>query len=230
MRLEGMKLIDERIRWSVAFRKRVAEECGKEENACFAGLDEIAGPGIDWRAAGYMKDPLKIVLMLRTPRACVAFRKALLKAHIQWEKSSATTILFLVTAGTTEEHFEELFRICRLNRSLIGRPARVRGQSVDESVSGQPVVLPHAAALCDGELVPLAESTGRIASQFLVPYPPGIPIFIPGLKITKSMVKLVESVIAAEGPNAVHGLFCRGAHAPYYVEVLNRGEEKRLQG
>ena len=42
------------------------------------------------------------------------------------------------------------------------------------------------------------------------------------------MVKLIESVIAAEGPAAVHGLFCRGGHAPCYVEVLNRDEEKRL--
>lgn len=99
-------LVDERLRWAAAFRKRVADECGRPENECFAGLEEIAGRGIDWRASGYMKDPLKIVLMLRSVKACAAFRKALLKAHIQWEKASATTILFLVTAGTAEEHFE----------------------------------------------------------------------------------------------------------------------------
>ena len=39
MRLEGMKLIDERLRWTAAFRKRVSEACGKPENACFAGLE-----------------------------------------------------------------------------------------------------------------------------------------------------------------------------------------------
>ena len=178
MRLEGLKIIDERIRWSVAFRKRVAEECGKDENACFAGLDEIAGPGIDWRAAGYMKDPLKIVLMLRSAKACATFRKALLKAHIQWETASATTILFLVTAGTVEEHFEYLFRVCRQYRNLIGAPKPTgTAKPVIEAVSGQAEVLPHDAALCDGELVTLEESVGRIASQFLVPYPPGVPVF-----------------------------------------------------
>ena len=100
------------------------------------------------------------------------------------------------------------------------------GQSTVQK--GQPVVLPHAAALCDGELVPVEASVGRIASQFLVPYPPGIPVFIPGLRITKEMVRLIEGVIAAEGVSAVHGLFCRGGHAPYYVEVLNADEERRL--
>ena len=230
MRLEGMKLLDERLKWTAEFRARVAAACGRPEEECFAGLADIAGEG-GWAETGYLKDPLKIVLMLRSPQACATFRKALRKAHIQWEKSTSATILFLVTMGTVEEHFEDLFRVCRLNRALIGRPAQAAGApAVNKAVEGQPVVLPHAAALCDGELVPVGESVGRIASQFLVPYPPGIPVFIPGLRITKEMVKLVEGVVAAEGVSAVHGLFCRGGHAPYYVEVLNADEEKRLGG
>ncbi len=229
MRLEGLKILDERIRWVAAFRKRVADMCGKPENQCFAGLEEIAGKGTDWRAQGYMKDPLKIILMLRSAKACAKFRKMLLKAHIQWEKASATTILFLVTAGTVEEHFEYLFRVCRQYKNLIGAPSVSSHTNVMEAVSGQAVVLPHDAALCDGELVPIDQSEGRIASQFLVPYPPGIPVFIPGLRITKSMIKLIHDVIATDGANAVHGLFCRGGHAPYLVEVLNRDEEARVQ-
>ena len=42
------------------------------------------------------------------------------------------------------------------------------------------------------------------------------------------MVKLVKDVIAAEGVGAVHGLFCRGGHAPYFIEVLNRDEIARI--
>ena len=176
-----------------------------------------------------MKDPLKIVLQLRSARACAAFRKALLKAHIQWEKASSTTVLFLVTAGTAQEHFEYLFRVCRQFKGLIG-PATsgAAAKGVVEAVSGQPEVLPHDAALCDGELVTIEESEGRIASQFVVPYPPGVPVFIPGLRITKAMVRLVKDVIANDGVDAVHGLFCRGGHAPFFVEVLNRDEESRL--
>ena len=168
MRLEGMKLIDERLRWTAAFRKRVADTCGKPENACFAGLEEIAGRSPEWRAAGYMKDPLKIVLMLKSATACATFKKELLKAHIQ-------TVLFLVTAGTVEEHFEYLFRVCRQHKDLIGiaSGAQAGAGRIAEAVGVQPVVLPRDAALCDGELVPIEESEGRIASQFLVPYPPG---------------------------------------------------------
>ena len=229
MRLEGLKVIDERIRWTKAFRARVAELCGRTERDIFADLAEISAPGYDWSGEGYMKDPLKIVLMLKTPKACATFKEALLKTRIQWEKATHSTILFLVTAGTEEEHFEHLFRVCRRFKNLIGRPeASGASMGVSAAVSGQIAVLPHAAALCDGELVSIEESEGRIASQFLVPYPPGIPVFLPGLRVTKAMVSLIKNVIATDGPEAVHGLFFRGAHGPYLVEVLNRDEEARL--
>ncbi len=229
MRLEGMKLLDDRLKWVQAFRKRVAKACGQPENVCFADLSTLAEEG-DWQAKGYFKDPLKIVIVLKSREACMQFKKALRKAHIQWEKATAVTVLFLVTMGTQEENFEDLFRVCRLNADLIGLPAPVENPApnVDSAVTVQPEVLPHDAALCDGELVLLENTVGRIASQFLVPYPPGIPVFIPGLRITAEMVDLVRHVIETEGVQAVHGLFCRGEHAPYYVEVLNRDEEKRL--
>jgi lysine decarboxylase len=107
-----------------------------------------------------------------------------------------------VTVGTVEEHFECLFRVCRLNRALIGRPeAGNDDENVSSAVQGDPVVLPRDAALCDGEFVTLEASVGRIASQFLVPYPPGIPVFIPGLRITKAMIRLIRDVIAARIPD-----------------------------
>ncbi|MBP5790828.1 MAG: aminotransferase class I/II-fold pyridoxal phosphate-dependent enzyme [Kiritimatiellae bacterium] len=230
MRLEGMKLVDERLKWVADFRKRVALAVGKPESECFADIGDIAGRG-SWAEDGYAKDPLKIVIMLKNPEACKAFRQALLKAHIQWEKSTSTTVLFLVTVGTLEEHFEDLFRVVRLSKVLIGRPQRSscgKMQSLDASFSGAPAVSPHAAALCDGELVRVEDAAGRIASQFLVPYPPGIPVMKPGFRITEEDVQIVKNVIAAEGCDAVHGLFCRGGHAPYYVEVLNADEERRL--
>ena len=225
MRLEGLQLIEDRLRWTSAFRRRVAVECGKDEDECFASLAGIAG-GHSWAKDGYLKDPLKIVLMFKTAEYCKAFRKALLKSRIQWEKASSNTVLFLVTVGTVEEHFEYLFRVCREFKDGIGRPdPAARGERMNAAVRGQVAVLPRDAALCDGELVPIGESEGRIASQFLVPYPPGIPVFLPGLRITREMIALIEGVIANDGPEAVHGLFSRGGRAPYLVEVLNRDEE-----
>ena len=228
MRLEGIKLIEERLHWVAAFKKRIADLCGLPESECFAELDAITGDGKKWDADGYMQDPLKMILSFKNEKSCRKFQKQLLKARIQWEKTTPVTILFLVTAGTVEEHFEYLYRVCRQLYDCIGKPEEeFRIPSIPAAISEQAAVLPRDAALCDGELVSLAQSEGRICGQMLVPYPPGIPVFLPGLRITRPMIELIQDVIANEGPDAVHGLFARGTK--YYVEVLNKDEENRVQ-
>jgi arginine/lysine/ornithine decarboxylase len=90
----------------------------------------------------------------------------------------------------------------------------------------QTAVLPRDAALCDGELLPLEACEGRIASQLIVPYPPGIPVLIPGLRITKPMIQLIRTILQQAGAEAIHGLFIRGKQV--MIEVLNRDEEDRV--
>jgi arginine decarboxylase len=227
MRLEGLKIIEERLHWVAAFKQRVARLCGLPEDECFVGLGGITGDGPGWERQGYLQDPLKMILSFRNEKSCRRFEKQLLKARIQWEKSTPVTILFLVTAGTVEEHFEYLYRVCRQLYDCIGLPEEeFRIPSIPAAISEQAVVLPRDAALCDGELVLLEESEGRICGQMLVPYPPGIPVFLPGLRITRPMIELIRDVVETEGPAAVHGLFTRGKK--YFVEVLNKDEENRV--
>ncbi|HPS09598.1 MAG TPA: aminotransferase class I/II-fold pyridoxal phosphate-dependent enzyme, partial [Kiritimatiellia bacterium] len=181
MRLEGLKLIEERLRWVKAFKQRVARDCGQPEDACFVGLREVVGDAAAkaYARAGYLHDPLKIMLSFRTPDACRRFKDLLRVSKIQWEKSTPVTILFLVTMGTVEDHFEYLYRAIMQMKNAIGRPeCNAFDSSVAEAVNGQTTVLPRDAALCDGELMELSQTEGRISSQLLVPYPPGIPVFL----------------------------------------------------
>ncbi len=46
------------------------------------------------------------------------------------------------------------------------------------------------------EWVPYAHSIGRIAGSMLIPYPPGIPLFVPGEKITVSKLSQLEELVA----------------------------------
>jgi len=229
MRLEGLKLIEERLRWVRAFKQRVAELCGLPEEACFVGLPEIVGclEADAYAREGYMHDPLKLVLSFKTPEACKTFKNLLRHAKIQWEKSTPVTILFLVSVGTVEDHFEYLYRAIMQMKETIGRPeCDAFDNSVADAVNGQATVLPRDAALCDGELMELAQTEGRVSSQLLVPYPPGIPVFLPGLTITRPMIDIVQAVADTEGADAVHGLFVRGKK--YFVEVIRRDEEDKI--
>ena len=230
MRLEGLKLIEERLRWVKTFKQRVARGCGLPEDACFVGLREVVGEAEAraYEREGYMHDPLKLVLSFKTPEACNRFKNLLRNAKIQWEHSTPVTILFLVTMGTVEDHFEYLYRAIMQLKEVIGRPeCNAFDCSVAAAVNGQATVLPRDAALCDGELMELSKTEGRISSQLLVPYPPGIPVFLPGLTITRPMIDIVQAVADSEGPDAVHGLFVRGKK--YYVEVIRHDEEDKIQ-
>lgn len=230
MRLEGLRLIEDRLRWVTAFKKRVATLCQLPEEVCFVGLAEIVGQSeaATYEHEGYLHDPLKLVLSFKTAEACKTFKTLLRRAHIQWEKSTPVTILFLVTIGTVEDHFEYLYRVIFKMKEAIGTPQRDAFDSgVVAAVNGQATVLPRDAALCDGELLELSETEGRISSQLLVPYPPGIPVFLPGLTITRPMIRIVQDVADNEGPDAVHGLFVRGKK--YYVEVIRHDEEDKIQ-
>ena len=176
---------------------------------------------------GYLHDPLKLILSFKTPQACKRFKSLLHSAKILWEKSTPVSILFLVTMGTVEDHFEYLYRAIMQVRDSIGRPeCDAFDNSVTAAVNGQATILPRDAALCDGELIELSLTEGRISSQFLVPYPPGIPVFLPGLTITRPMIDIVRAVADTEGPDAVHGLFVR--NKKYFVEVIRRDEEDKI--
>jgi len=229
MRLEGLRLIEERLRWVKDFKRRVAHDCGLSEDDCFVGLREVVGENAAaYEREGYLHDPLKLVLSFKSPDACNRFKHLLRTSKIQWEKSTPVTILFLVTVGTAENHFEYLYRAIMKMRETIGRPeCDAFDKSMAASVEGQATVLPRDAALCDGELVELSETEGRISSQLLVPYPPGIPVFLPGLTITRPMIDIVKAVAESEGTDAVHGLFVRSKK--YYVEVIRRDEEDKIQ-
>ena len=230
MRLEGLKLIEERLRWVKAFKQRVSRACGLPESHCFAGLREVVGEANadEYVREGYLHDPLKLVLSFKSPQACDAFKNVLRGSKIQWEKSTPVTILFLVTIGTVEDHFEYLYRDIVEMKHTIGRPERdAFDSSVAAAVNGQATVMPRDAALCDGELIELSRTEGRISSQLLVPYPPGIPVFLPGLTITRAMIDIVQAVADTEGPDSVHGLFVRGKK--YFVEVIRHDEEDKIQ-
>jgi arginine decarboxylase len=61
-----------------------------------------------------------------------------------------------------------------------------------EAPAFEPILPPHQAMLMKQECVEAAQALGRIAAQCLSPCPPGIPILIPGQKITEEVLELVS--------------------------------------
>lgn len=67
------------------------------------------------------------------------------------------------------------------------------------------------------ETVELDQSEGRLSKEFIIPYPPGIPILVPGEKITGDMITYVQKMRAMK--NSMLGMAdASGIHIDVVVE------------
>jgi arginine decarboxylase len=58
-------------------------------------------------------------------------------------------------------------------------------------------MLPRDAFFAARETVPAGEAAGRICAEQITPYPPGIPVIIPGERITGELLYYLRSGLAA---------------------------------
>ena len=86
-------------------------------------------------------------------------------------------------------------------------------ENTEKPIARLPIFL-AAAASC--ELIPLEESQGRIAAELVCPYPPGIPILVPGEEITEACADRVKAYL--EQGFEIHGIRTGGNR--FQISVL----------
>lgn len=67
------------------------------------------------------------------------------------------------------------------------------------AIEAEPVLSPRAAFLSDSEVVSLAQANGRLSAETVCPYPPGIPLLVPGERITTDALQYLAAVIEHGG-------------------------------
>ena len=95
--------------------------------------------------------------------------------------------------------------------------------------------LPRDAYYCGGEALPLLDEQDRLNKKLIervcadqiVPYPPGIPVLVPGQLITANVVAYLGDLLHSTKRMEMHGVVHEG-YIPC-VRVLKPGEEKGLQ-
>ena len=61
-----------------------------------------------------------------------------------------------------------------------------------EYIPPKVVATPQEAFYADKEMLPLERTNGRICSEFVMCYPPGIPILAPGEIITEDIINYIR--------------------------------------
>lgn len=112
---------------------------------------------------------------------------------IQIEFGDMGNILAYLSIGDRKQDIERLASSLAEIKRLNSRGKE--GLMPHEYISPELAVSPQAAFYADKEQLDLQETSGRICSEFLMCYPPGIPILAPGEMITD---KILDYIIYAK--------------------------------
>ena len=184
---------------------------------------------------GIRLDPTKVTIDISGCGYTVEdLQKALFERfNIQVEKSTFNTLTLLLTIGTTRSKVSRLYdALMRISREQ--RAPRRLVQTPEIPPFTKLVFLPRDAYYCGGELVPVFDErervnrklAGRVAADQIVPYPPGIPVLVPGQRITKSIVDYLGALLHSHKRMEMHGVVHEG-YLPC-IRVLLPAEERTL--
>ncbi len=108
---------------------------------------------------------------------------------IQIEFGDIGNILAIVTAGDRALEIERLISaLSEIKRLYGGDPT---GMLNSEYIPPEVILPPQQAFYANKKAVPLQQSIGEICSEFVMCYPPGIPILAPGERITTDIVDYI---------------------------------------
>ena len=108
---------------------------------------------------------------------------------IQIEFCDISNILAYISIGDRKQDIERLVGALDDTRRLFKRDKA--GMLSAEYVNPKVAVPPRKAFYSDKVSLPLRASEGKICSEFVMCYPPGIPILAPGELITKEIIEYI---------------------------------------
>ncbi|KQL18938.1 aminotransferase class I/II-fold pyridoxal phosphate-dependent enzyme [Cytobacillus solani] len=190
--INGKALIDQTISLAQSIRQQVNEI---EHLYC-------VGEEILESKAAFDYDPTKLIISVKELGLSgfdveVWLRE---KYNIEVEMSDLYNILCIITPGDTKKEADILIQALKeLSTERHSKPNKIEAQVLLPDI---PVLAlsPRDAFYAETELVPFDESEGRIIAEFIMVYPPGIPIFIPGEIITKDNLLYIKTNMEAGLP------------------------------
>ena len=138
---------------------------------------------------------------------------------IQTEFGDLGNLLAYVSVGDRERDLERLVAaLADIRRRYKRDKATLMRQ---EYISPQVVAGPQEAFYADKKAMPLEESVGRICAEFVMCYPPGIPILAPGERITRDILDYIRyakekncMLLGTEDPEVNNLQVIRGVVSP----------------
>lgn len=190
--IHGEDLIGEVIRLAKDTRKRI----NTIPHLHCAGEEKLQ------TSATFDMDPTKLLISVKNLGITGYAAESWLRenANIEVELSDLYNILCLFTIGDTKKEANILVNALTRMVAAFESEAVIVEPSVSLPDIPGLAMSPRDAFYAKTESIPLTKASGRISAEFVMVYPPGIPIFIPGEIITQGNIDYIQMNIEAGLP------------------------------
>ncbi|NLL70497.1 MAG: aminotransferase class I/II-fold pyridoxal phosphate-dependent enzyme [Epulopiscium sp.] len=114
--------------------------------------------------------------------------------RIQMELSGPGHLVGITTVADDREGFQQLIKALQsMDRSLKKVPIHTDIKNIIQSIPYARYT-PREASFMEAQCFPMEESIGEAVAEFIIPYPPGIPLLVPGEVITREHVKHIQDL------------------------------------
>lgn len=205
--LEGEALLTK----AIANARYLREEINKIDGLHCFGQELIGNPGV------HALDPTKVCITCRD-LGITGFDLDMIlanKYHIQMELSDLYNTLAVGSFGDTRENMEKLLHALREISAEYKGKKEAKPDFLDIPSIPKQVLIPREAFNASKVPVLLEDSVGEVSGEFLMAYPPGIPVLCPGEVITAEIVEYVKALKKT-------GLYVQGTEDPKveYIRVV----------
>jgi arginine/lysine/ornithine decarboxylase len=227
--MEGYRLLDRSLRYADELREKI--------NATgffkVLELDELLPREL--RNDGIRLDPTKLTIDIsQSGWPADELRQELInRFNIQVEKHTHNTITLLLTIGTTRSKVSRLFD-AMLRLAQEHRPPLSSARMPEVPRFTRLSCLPRDAFYETGEKLPMLDDSGqpnpalngRICCDQIAPYPPGIPVLVPGQVIDSAIISYLFRLLQTLKKIELHGLALHDGQ--YHLRVLKHSEMSAL--
>ncbi len=160
------------------------------------GREILGGP------ATFAMDPTKLIIHVKDLGITGYEVEKWLREHyrIEVELSDLYNILCIVTPGDTDETIDALIQALKDLSAEFHLKRTIESVTVTLPKIPALALTPRDAFYSETEIMPLQEAQGRIIAEFIMIYPPGIPVFLPGEIITQENIDYIQTNLAVGLP------------------------------
>jgi arginine/lysine/ornithine decarboxylase len=171
--------------------QRVRSEINKIAN--ITTLEFTNSPGF------HELDPLRLTVLIAGMDGFTADEILHKELGITCELPGLQSLTFIITHGTTDLDCDRLLMGLQ---QLSDRILEPHNNSFNyELFTEIPTIVlsPRDAFFAKSKLVTVSDAIGLISADLICPYPPGIPIIMPGEQITENAIAYLQQIVAAGG-------------------------------